>query len=661
MHRLTFCAALLVAVGFGRAMAQQGASDSKAPEQLSRYSYTEAFDPFFYKSGGNLFRSASGMPGPQYWQNRADYQIAVTLDDAKKQISGYEVITYTNNSPDNLDFLWMQLDQNLFKADSKGTAIAFQNSRNGGHGQVFDAGYKISSVKMISGGEEVPLTYYIHDTRMQIILPAALRAKGGKMKFRVDYSFISPDYGSDRMGVLETKKGRIFNVAQWYPRMFVYDDLNGWNVLPYAGPSEFYLEYGDFDVAITVPASHIVVCSGDLQNRAEVYTEEQQRRWKDAAASDKTVFIRTAAEVEQESSRPAGKKELTWKFRISNARDVAWASSASFVLDAARINLPSGKKALAVSAYPQESAGTTAWSRATEYTKASIEHYSAKWMEYPYPVATNVAGMVSGMEYPGIVFCSWKDKNAALFGVTDHEFGHTWFPMIVGSNERLHAWMDEGFDTFINFLSSDSFNNGEYREAKRDMHRWAGILTDPKFESVMRSPDNMKEMSIGFLAYYKPGIGLALLRDHILGPERFDRAFKAYIDRWAYKHPSPDDFFRTIENVSGENLAWFWRGWFQHNWRTDLGVSRVTYVRNNPKYGALITIDNLEQMPMPVDIEVKTESGKTQRINLPVEVWQRNVSWTLPVRTTERIVSVTIDPDHVIPDYNSDNNTWSDQ
>jgi hypothetical protein len=395
-----------------------------------------------------------------------------------------------------------------------------------------------------------------------------------------------------------------------------------------------------------------------LINPQDVYTAEQQQRWKAAAQSDKTVIIRSAAEVTDPDSRPKGKEELTWNFKLKNARDAAWASSAAFIIDAARMNLPSGKKSMAISAYPVESDGKDAWGRSTEYTKASNEFNSKKWLEFPYPAATNVASIAGGMEYPGIVFCSAKSKSGELWGVTDHEFGHTWFPMIVGSNERLYAWMDEGFNTFINTLASADFNNGEYRQGKADMHALGKVLTNPGFEPVMSSPDNMKENSIGLLAYYKPAIALSILREQILGEERFDRAFKTYIDRWAYKHPTPDDFFRTMENVSGENLNWFWRAWILNNWKLDQGVADLKYVNNDFKQGALITIENLDKMAMPVILEIKTKSGKVNRLKLPVEVWERNARFTFNYPSTEEIISIVSDPDKVFPDSNPANNIW---
>jgi hypothetical protein len=643
------------------ANAQQAPTPPPANDPKTNYDYHETFGPPFFTKNGSEFRAADGAPGPRYWQNRADYQLAARLNDQTNEITGAEVLTYTNNSPQKLGFLWMNLEQNLFKLDSRGTAIVpLRGSRNWGRGQVFDAGMKIKSVKMVDAkGLATEVKFLINDTRMQLFLPKDVNANGGQIKLKIEYSFIPPNYGSDRTGIQETKNGKIYTIAQWYPRMCVYDDVEGWNTIPYTGPGEFYLEYGDFDLTITAPANHIVVASGELLNPQEVYTPEQQKRWGQAAQSEKTVIIRSADEVTQASSRPAGKKELTWHFKIKNARDASWASSAAFIIDAAKMDLPSGKKSVAISAYPVESNGNDAWGRSTEYVKKSIEYNSKKWFEFPYPAATAVAGIVGGMEYPGIVFCGYKAKGNSLWGVNDHEFGHTWFPMIVGSNERLYGWMDEGFNTFINTLSTADFNNGEYAGAKTDMHKVAVRLTDPSLETVFSQPANIKEPHTGALLYFKPGTGLALLREQILGHERFDFAFRTYIDRWAFKHPTPDDFFRAMENASGESLQWFWRGWFLNNWKLDVAVRDVKYVDGDPTKGALITIDNLEKMVMPVILEIKTVSGKTDRVKLPVEVWERNSNWTFKYPSTEAIQSVTYDPDHVLPDSNPDNNVWT--
>jgi len=659
-------AASYAALFFGAAtlQAQQNPVTALSNTAVSKYNYHDTFGPNFYTKNGTDSRSASGQPGAKYWQNKADYKLSATLNDKNNEVIGSEILTYTNNSPDKISFLWMNVDQNLFKNNSRGeTVIPITGSRNGDKGQIFDGGHKIKSIKIVSGKNgktvETEAKFEIIDTRMQVFLPHDLNPNGGSIKLKIDFSFISPDFGSDRMGVLETKNGKVFTMAQWYPRMCVYDDVKGWNTLPYLGAGEFYLEFGDFDVTITAPANHIVVSSGELMNPSEVYTAEQQKRWATASQSDKTVTIRSAEEVTNIASRPIGESTLNWHFKIKNARDVSWASSAAFIIDAAKINLPSGKKSLAISAYPVESAGQDAWSRATEYTKSSVENYSKRWFEYPYPAATNVAGNEGGMEYPAIVFCDWKSKDKELWRVTDHEFGHGWFPMIVGSNERLFAWMDEGFNTFINSLSAEDFNKGEYKPRRpSDMQRMADMLTNPKLEPIMTAPDGMKEHNMGLLAYEKPSSGLVMLREQVLGKERFDKAFRVYTERWAFKHPTPDDFFRTMENVSGEDLNWFWRSWFVNNWSLDQGITKIKYLKNDPKLGALIYIENLEKMAMPMVLEIKTKSGAISRVQLPVEIWQRNTNWAFKNASTEEIESITIDPDHTFPDINPSNNVW---
>jgi hypothetical protein len=436
--------------------------------------------------------------------------------------------------------------------------------------------------------------------------------------------------------------------------MCVFDDIQGWNTLPYLGASEFYLEYGDFDFTINAPANHIVVSSGELLNPDEVLTAVQAKRFAQAKQSDKTVMIRSSDEVNDPSSRPQ-KSRLTWHFKINNARDVAWASSKAFIWDAARINFPSGRKGVAMSVYPEESKGDSAWGRSTEYIKGSLENYSKRWFEFPYNTATNVASNISGMEYPGIVFCGWKSKGANLFDVTDHEFGHTWFPMIVGSNERKYGWMDEGFNTFINHISIQDFNKGEFYKPGNSGHSRLFGLTS---EAIMNTPDAMRERNIGNSLYAKPAYALELLRSEIIGEKRFDYAFKTYIREWAYKHPTPFDFFRTIENAAGEDLGWFWKSMFLENYRLDQRVNEPVYVSGDTTKGALIVVDNLGQMAMPIYLQYETQSGKKETVKVPVEVWQNNTSWTIKLNTTEKIKSLTIDPQKIFPDVNFDNNTW---
>ncbi|EDM35104.1 peptidase [Pedobacter sp. BAL39] len=354
-----------------------------------------AFSPLFYTQNGNEYRGANGYPGAKYWQNRADYNITANLDTATNTVSGTVTITYKNNSPTALPYLWLQLDQNLFAQESRGNSLIAAGSRYGARGEKVDGGYKIEGLAVAQKSKALKFTSLVEDTRMQIRLDQPLAGDGESITIKMNFSFVVPINGSDRMGHLATKNGEIYAIAQWFPRMSVYDDVLGWNTLPYWGAGEFYCEYGDVDFSITAPGNHIVMGSGELLNPQEVLTAEQLKRWNAAKSSDTKVAIRSEAEVNDRSSRPA-KDKLTWKFRIKNTRDVAWASSRSFVLDAARINLPSGKKSLAVAAHPVESNGQDGYGRAVEYIKASIEYYSNKWFEYPYPMAVNVASNVGG-------------------------------------------------------------------------------------------------------------------------------------------------------------------------------------------------------------------------------------------------------------------------
>jgi peptidase M1-like protein len=621
----------------------------------SKYNNREAFDPLFYPQSGNDYRTGSGEPGPKYWQNRADYKINCILDTGLHRVSGEVEITYTNNSPNNLRFLWLQVDQNIYRDNSRATATTTETGGRWANAK-FTEGDVIKSVSVNDAGKSYAAKYLISDTRMQIWLNNDVRS-GSNVKVNVNYQFDIPEYGSDRMGRLRTRNGWVYAVAQWFPRMCVYDDVQGWNTLPYLGAGEFYLEYGDIDYSITAPADLIVVGSGELQNPQECLTPEQVSRWNQAKNSDNTIAIRSEKEVKDRSSRP-NKASCTWNFKIQNARDAAWAASKAFVWDAARINLPSGKKVMAASVYPVESIKKNGWQRATEMVKGSIEYNSAKWFEFPYPVATNVACNVAGMEYPGIVFCGFNGSGNGLWGVTDHEFGHTWFPMIVGSNERKYAWMDEGFNTFINGLSTQNFNHGEFASSSffpGDMTKYA---FGEQMDGLMNIPEVIQQENLGVAAYLKPSMMLNALRDVVLDSARFDAAFHEYIRRWAFKHPTPWDFFHTIENVSGEDLGWFWKGWVLNTWRLDQAVKGVSYIDDKPSNGSEITIENMDHMVMPVIASVKEANGKVHRINLPVEVWQRGAVWTFTVPTTSEIKEVILDPENKLPDFNRTNNSW---
>ncbi len=625
----------------------------------SLYYPKEIFAQNFYTKNGNEFRSASGAPGAKYWQNRADYNLQAAIDTVKNLLTCNETIHYTNNSPDSLQSLWLELDQNTYREDARSNFYSeFGSTRH-------TNGFQFDSITVTYKGKSFKTDYIINDTRMQIRLPEALSAKS-TIDITIKYYYIIPIFGGRNDYVL-TKNGKIYEIAQWYPHMCVYDDLEGWCTLPFLGSGEFYCEYGDFDYTVTVPNDMIVAGSGELRNEKEVLSDQQLQRLEEARGSNKTVMIRTVKEVNQRVAHPISTGTKTWHFKMQNTRDVAFGASKAYVWDAAKVNLPGGKKCLAMSVYPVESAGDSAWGRATEYLKKSIEYFSEKWFVYPWPVAVNEAGTAGGMEYPGIVFDGWQDKAGELYWVTAHEIGHNWFPMIVGSNERRHAFMDEGFNTFIDVYAADNFNHGEYAP-KRDGEYAPGkgnpadeiipYLKDPNAPTMMDRADEFTEKYRHPIEYFKPAFGLVLLREVILGHDRFDYAFKKYIERWAFKHPAPDDFFRTIDNEAGEDLTWFWREWFQHNWRLDMAVQSVSYKDNNYKNGANITIANLQKMAMPCTVEIVLKDGSKQNLALPVETWMQSAVHTIHLQTTQPLQSVTIDPASLLPDSNRGNNSW---
>ncbi|MFI5161400.1 MAG: M1 family metallopeptidase [Sphingobacteriales bacterium] len=627
---------------------------------VSNYQPADLFTPRFYPEKGDEFHSATGDPGAKYWQNRADYNLKANIDTNTKTLSAVETITYKNNSPDALQFLWLQLDQNTYKKGARSnfytdfTAVAQQHTD----------GYKIESVAIDFGNVTQKANYIITDTRMQIRLTNALKA-GSSIKLHIKYHYTIPAAFGGRTDYSDTKNGKIYEIAQWFPRMCVYDDSQGWDTLPFLGSGEFYLEYGDIDYEVTVPWDMIVAGSGELMNPTQVLTATEISRLDAARGSDKTIMIRNANEVNEASSRPIHSGTLTWHFKMYNTRDVAFGASKAYVWDAARVNLPRGKKSLAMSVYPVESVGDSAWNRATEYLKKSIEYFSEKWFVYPYPVAVNEAGIAGGMEYPGIVFDGITDKGKDLYWVTAHEIGHNWFPMIVGSDERRYAFMDEGFNTFIDIYAADAFNKGEYAP-KRDSEYAPGggnpaneiipIILDPDAPTIMTAADAVSEKYRHAIEYFKPAFGLVLLREQILGHDRFDYAFRNYIHKWAYKHPQPDDFFRSMDNGGGEDLSWFWKGWFYNNLKLDLELVGAEYVNNDPKQGLKVTVANLEQMAMPFTVEVKLKDGTKQRIQVPVESWLQNNMVSFIILTTGEAKSVTIDPDNALPDANRGNN-----
>ncbi len=596
----------------------------------------------------NDLRTGAGEPGPGYWQNRADYRIQATLDTASHTITGSETIHYTNNSPDSLDYLWLQLDQNLFRPGSRGSLV------NGGgtrwRGSFAGGGDDLKKVQVVMDGQALTPKTVVDGTRLRIDLPSPLAPHGATLDVNIDWSFVVPPYGADRMGRFHGQDGWVYEIAQWYPRMYVYDDVRGWNPMPYLGQGEFYLEYGNFDVSLTVPRDLVVVATGALQNPEAVLTADERRSLDRARNSAKTVTIIGKDDIGKPSTRPAGTGPLTWHFRADSVRDVSWAASRAFIWDAA-----SWQNVLLQSFYPREGLGTKSnpgWESSTQYVRHTISYYSTQWFRYPYPVASNVAGVVGGMEYPMIVFCGVGGRGTRLFGVTDHELGHTWFPMIVGSDERRYPWMDEGFNTFINNYSNLDFYGPNARVRTQPALIAMQELSSANDQPSMTYPDVLARERLGFAEYSKPAYGLIMLREVVLGHELFDSAFRAYIRRWAFKHPKPADFFRTMNDVSGTDLDWFWHEWLYTTDVLDQAVDSVTY----DSAGSHIVLSNNKGLVMPVVVEMKDADGSTQRVQVPVQVWGATDQYTLDV--PGHVVSVTLDPDGIYPDVNRGNNTW---
>ncbi len=578
-------------------------------------------------------------------------------------MSGEVTIDYTNNSPDPLDYLWLQLDQNIFKSTSRAVAAT---KYPGDYFEILGAagkgGYDITDVTLSQGEKTYKSTPLVSDTRMQLRLDKPVPPKGGKVSIKMHFRFDIPLDGAGRFGRQYTRNGVIYQIGQWYPRMCVFDEVEGWNTLPYMGLGEFYCDYGDYEYYVTAPAGMIVYGSGDLQNPAEVLTAAQGKRLAAAATSDKTVTIISAEEAGKATTRPTNSAALTWHFSMKHTRDVAWAAGRAMIWDATRVNLPSGRKALAMSCYPVESMGDSAWSRSTEYLKASLEAYSQNLFEYPWNVAISSAGITPGMEYPGIIFNTYTEVRSRLWFLIAHEIGHNWYPMIVGSNERKYMWQDEGFNTYVNYIATDGFNKGEYVNAPAYADK--GFFASRDYMQFMQyhdpliTPSDAMTEEQHYQFYGKTAYGLNLLRTVIVGKERFDYAFRKYTEAWAFKHPTPYDFFHCINNAAGEDLNWFWKEWFFTTWKLDQAITGVSYVDGDPRKGSLITIKNNGRMILPVIAAITQSNGSTDTVRLPVDIWYRSGSWTFKYPSTATIAKVVLDPDQVLPDMDRANNAW---
>jgi len=535
----------------------------------------------------NMFRTASGAPGPRYWQQEADFVIEATLDDQRQRLSGSATVTYHNHSPDTLDYLWMQLDRNRFTPDSDEQLaqdardlerVPFTTLERWLARRQFDGGYDIARV-VDEDGE--PLDHTIVKTMMRIDLPRPL-ASGDSVVFTVDWSFNINDSAviNSRTGAeyFEEDDNWLYEMAHWFPRMAAYTDYTGWQHKQFLGRGEFTLEFGDYDVSLTVPDDHIVAATGVLQNPEQVLTDQQRSRLEAARTADSPVFIVTPEEAEEnEGTDPDGEK--TWRFHAEDVRDFAFASSRKFIWDAMGHDM-NGHEVMAMSFYPNE--GEPLWSR---YSTHAIIHtlnvYSRYTFRYPYPVAISVNGPVGGMEYPMICFNGPRPEEDGtysartkygLISVIIHEVGHNYFPMIVNSDERQWTWMDEGLNTFLQYLAEQEWED-DYPSRRGEPDDITGFMTSRRQVPIMTNSESL--LQFGPNAYSKPATALNILRETILGRDLFDFAFKQYARRWMFKRPEPADLFRTMEDASGVDLDWFWRGWFYSTDHVDIAVDDV--------------------------------------------------------------------------------------
>ena len=664
------------------AAAQQPPGPGPAPGQTIRPLQLPTLRPAVADTGifsplpfppGNQIRQADGAPGREYWQQRVDYQLRATLDTAAKRISGSETIRYTNNSPDTLRFVWIQLDQNLFRPGSTGSLLFASESRFGGAG--FEGGFDINTITQCGGvaarpksrrraatkravpdsvaivtdcaraARVSPLRSRVDDTMMYVDLADPI-APGTSTLFEISYGFNVPEHGADRMG----RDGSLYEIAQWYPRMAVYDDVHGWNTDQYLGQGEFYLEYGNIEYEVTVPAGYIVAGTGLLQNSADVLPRTQRDRLAAAIKSDTTVHIVTGAELASGAARPTQDGSLTWRFRADNVRDVAWAASPEYLWDA------SGWEGVLAQAYYRATAEDP-WKDAAKMSRYSILEYSTRWFSYPYPQISAVEGPVSGMEYPMVAMEAKGDDGPDLYNVLTHEIGHMWYPMVVGSDEQRYAWMDEGFNTFINTFSEEGYwKRDDSAVRQRERQLVIGVDQMPAAQPIL-TPANRYKTSNNLLslAYIKPSIALLTLRSKVLGPQVFDSAFREYTRRWAFKHPQPADFFRTMEEVSGRDLAWFWRGFFYTTAALDQSVEGV---KQEPDGSGQVALVNLGDAVMPVELELGFDDGTTQLVKLPVEIWYGGNRYVYQVKPGKTIVSARVNPDGTFPDAVSSNDAW---
>ncbi|MBM1108052.1 M1 family metallopeptidase [Aurantibacter crassamenti] len=621
MNKIKYCLTTLLflisAVNFAQ---DQEAPKVKEPGHVNQSRFKQLYEEF---ATPNSYRSASGAPGHEYYQQQANYVINVELDDKNHRISGNETITYINNSPDDLEFLWVQLDQNIRTKDSKaklknggGVPIAEKASTFASNylTEPFDGGFVIQEVKDASGK---PLSHTINFTMMRINLPEPLKSKE-KISFSIKWNYNIPDHTVNRArsGYEEFADGnRAYVIAQFFPRMAVYNDVEGWQNHQFWGNGEFALNFGDYEVNITVPADHILDATGTLQNRKEVFSKEMMKRYEQAKKSyDKPVLIVTQEEA-IEASKGFSEKKKTWRFKAENVRDYGFATSRRFIWDMQNVKLGS-RDVMAVSLYPKE--GNPLWEEySTKAVALTLKSYSSHTFDYPYPKAISVHAKNQGMEYPMICWNygrpnedgSYSDRvKYGMISVIIHEVGHNFFPMIVNSDERQWGWMDEGLDTFMQYMAEQEFGelypeaiapNTAYPSRRGAPEKIVPYMAGDQsnLAPIMSNPENVYQL--GPNAYGKPATALNILRETVMGRELFDHAFKTYAQRWKFKHPTPEDFFRTMEDASAVDLDYYWRGWFYTTDYVDIGVKGIKKYfvsdRPNKKMQEYMAANNLKE------------------------------------------------------------------
>ncbi|WP_298883745.1 M1 family metallopeptidase [uncultured Polaribacter sp.] len=663
--------------------------------------------------------TASGAPGSQYTQQKVDYVMDIRLEESTNKIYGDETITYHNNSKDQLDYLWVQLDQNMRADDSKTPlakstgASAFITPKNFQNTYMKEGkGFGFNIEKVESEGK--PLSHFINRTMMRINLPKPL-ASGETFKFRIKWNYKINDINKDggRSGLESFPDGNNnYTIAQFFPRLAVYNNVEGWQNMQFWGRSEWALEFGDYEVNLTVPADHIVDATGVLQNEKSVLTKTQRKRWEKARTTfDKPVMIVTQAEAEK-AEKGRTSKTKTWKFKAKRVRDFAFASSRKYIWDAMATNV-NGKTVMAVSLYPKE--GNPLWEEhSTRAVATTLIEYSKLTFDYPYPKAISVHSERQGMEYPMICFNfgrpnpdgTYSDRTKkGMIGVIVHEVGHNFFPMIVNSDERQWTWMDEGLNSFVEILAEDVYDPVLFagNPAKNITRYMSGDQSN--ISPIMSQGDYVKQF--GPNAYTKPAAGLYILRKTIMGPELFDHAFRTYSKRWMFKHPTPADFFRSMEDASGMDLDWFWRGWFYTTDVNDIGIKAVKplYLTDKPServaklkeqykqyfdgLGDLVYITDKKEdanpkamdkyaegkevpsyiysvefekpggLIMPLIVELTYADGSTEKQTFPAQIWMKNDKTVKRVfASTKEIKSIKVDPDMETADVDTSNNSW---